>query len=178
MKKLFLYRLYNYNKKLFFLFAAIAGFTLICNLAGFEITPFYVWGMYSEKEIAPKEYPVFRITVNGKLVDYSTGYFPANRFFLTSPLSYYASVKEDTDPALYFFQQKLNKKYSFFEPFIIMKVLNSKKEFDEFPSWYKRYLQQTTGEEVKSYKVDILETSYEKDNSIKIDSVYNLIDEK
>ena len=177
MEKFFLFKVYRHNKKLFYLFLLFAAFSLVCNLTGFEITPFYVWGMYSEKEIAPKEYPVFRITVNDKLIDYSTGYLPANRFFLTSPLSYYASINNDIDPTQSFLEQKLKGKYSLIRLFA-KDVLNSEKEIREFPKWYKRYLEQTTGKEVKNYKIDILETSYQRDNSIKIDSVYNLIDEK
>ncbi len=177
MENFFLYKVYRYNKKLFFFFLAFAVFTLFCNLAGFEITPFYVWGMYSQKEIAPKEYPVFRIIANGKLVDYSSGYFPANRFFLQSPLAYYAQAKTEGDPTAVFLEQKLKDKYSFVQPYA-PRVLNSGKEISEFPAWYSRYLQQTTGEKVDSLKVDLLQISYQNDGAIKINSVYNLIDEK
>jgi len=177
MEKYFLYKVYRYNKKLFFFFLAFAGFSLFCNLAGFEITPFYVWGMYSQKEIQPKEYPIFKITANEKLVDYSTGYFPANRFFLLSPLSYYASVKTPEDPTSIFLKEKLKEKYEWVKQYAD-KVLNSPKEVEEFPGWFKNYIGQTTGEKVQSLKVELLLVSYENNNSIKIDSVHILIDEK
>ena len=177
MEKLFLYRVYRYNKKLFYLFLVFAVFTLFCNVTGFEITPFYVWGMYSEKENVPKNYTVYRVTTNDKPVDYSKGYLPANRFFLTSPLSYFSSIQDSTDPTFDFLNRKLKGKYSLLKPYAF-KVLNSKQEISKFPDWYRRYLQQTTGEKIKKLKVEVLETSYARDNSIKIDSVYNLIDEK
>src|SRR6185437_780769 len=177
MEKIFLYKVYRYNKKLFFFFLAFAGFSLFCNFAGFEITPFYVWGMYSQKETQPKEYPVFKITANKKLVDYTTGYFPANRFFLLSPLSYYASVKTPEDPTGIFLNEKLGKKYEWAKPYAD-KVLNSPKEFDKFTGWFKNYIGQTTGEKVQSLKVELFLVSYENNNSIKIDSVHTLIDEK
>lgn len=177
MEKLFLYKVYHFNKKMFILFLAFAALTLFCNLRGFEITPFYVWGMYSEKETTPTEYPVFKIMVNGKVVDYSTGYFPANRFFLQSPLLYYAGTKTVGDPLQLFLEKKLKTQYLWLKPYAL-RVLNSQKEIQQFPAWYERYLQQTTGEKVKSLKVDVLQTSYQSDNSIKINSVYNLIDEK
>lgn len=175
MKSFFLYKVYQHNKKLFFFFIVFALFTLVCNLAGFEITPFYVWGMYSQKEEAPKEYPIFRITANDNLIDYSTGYYPANRFFLLSPLSYYVSIKTD-DPTAIFLKEKLKEKYEIAKPYAD-KVLNSSKDIDKFPGWYMRYVGQTTGEEIKKLKVELLLVSYENDNSIKINSVHTVIDE-
>jgi hypothetical protein len=177
MEKLFLYKVYCYNKKLFILFLAFAFFTVFCNWMGFEITPFYVWGMYSEKEIAPMEYPVFRVMVNEKPVDYSTGYFPANRFFLQSPLSYYAGAKTAGDPLQPFLEKKLKKPYLWLKPYVL-RVVNSQKEIHQFPAWYERYLQQTTGDKVKSLKVDVLQATYQNDHSITINSISNLIDEK
>jgi hypothetical protein len=177
MEKLFLFKVYRHNKKLFFLFIAFAAFTLFCNLAGFEVTPFYVWGMYSQKETAPKNYTVYRVTANDKPIDYSTGYLPANRFFLISPLSYFVEVRDSTDPTSVFVNKKLKKKFSFIKPYAL-KVLNSKEDISEFPKWYKRYLQQTTGEKIKTLKVDVLQTSYTAHNSINIDSVYNLLNEQ
>lgn len=177
MKKFFLYKVYHYNKKLFFFFVVFAGITLFCNLTGFEITPFYVWGMYSQKEPQPKEYPVFRITANEKLVDYSSGYFPANRFFMLSPLYYYASIETPEDPVRIFLKKKLGEKYEWVKPFA-EKVLNSPKEVGEFPGWFKKYIEQTTGKKIRNLKVELLLVSYEKDNSLKVNSVQKIIDEK
>lgn len=177
MEKFFLYKVYRYNKKLFFFFLIFAGLTLFCNFAGFEITPFYVWGMYSQKEVPVKEYPVFRITANGKIIDYSADYFPANRFFLLSPLSYYASIKDGDDRVKIFLKKKLQNKYGQLEPYA-KRVLNSKKEIEEFPNWLRRYVQQSTGEKVNDLKVELLFVSYENNNSITINSIHTLIDEK
>ncbi|MGN6604805.1 MAG: hypothetical protein ACTHK8_20275, partial [Ginsengibacter sp.] len=118
IERLFLYKVYRHSKKLFFIFLLFTVVTIFCNLTGFEITPFYVWGMYSEKEKPISEYQVYKITADGKQIDYSSGYFPANRFFLTSPLDYYADVsKNGIDPLKYFFQQKLKNEYSLIRPF-------------------------------------------------------------
>ena len=176
MKSFFLFRVYQYNKRLFFFFIFFAGITVICNLSGFEITPFYVWGMYSQKEEVQSEYPVYKITADDKLVDYSTGYFPATRYFLISPLSYYESMKAMKDPTAIFLQKKLKENYVWFQPYAD-RVLNSEKEVKEFPSWYKRYIEQATGESSKDLKVELLFVSYENDNSFKINSAHTIIDE-
>ena len=176
MKKLFLYKVYRHSKKLFYLFMVFAIFTLIGNAAGFEITPFYVWGMYSEREIKPASYQIYKVTINDKRLDYSTGYFAANRFFLLSPLSYYESLKESGDPMFTSLKERLGKKYNFLEPYIFS-FENSSQSINEFPVWYKKYLEQTTGEKIQNLKVDILNVSWHTNNSITVNSVYNLINE-
>lgn len=176
MERFFLYRVYQYNKKLFFFFSIFAALTLFCNLTGFEITPFYVWGMYSQKEEAAKEYRVLKITADGDLIDYSTGYFPANRFFLLSPLSFYESLKTMGDPTEIFLKRKLEQKYEWIKPYSD-RVVNSQKEINGFPGWYKRYIEQTTGKKITNLKVEMLFVSCENENLFKVDSAHTLIDE-
>lgn len=178
IERLFLYKVYRHSKKLFYLFLSFTVVTIFCNLAGFEMTPFYVWGMYSEKEKAISEYPVNKITADGNFIDYSSGYFPANRFFLSSTLDYYADVSRNgSDPLQSFLKQKLKNKYSIIHPFE-NRILNSTDDIDQFPEWYKRYLQQTTGKKINNLKVDVLKVHYTNINSISVDSTYNLINEK
>ena len=176
MKKFFLYKVYRHSKKLFFLFLVFAIFTLIANAAGFEITPFYVWGMYSEREVKPASYQIYKVTINDKPLDYSTGHFAANRFFLLSPLSYYASLKKSGDPSFTSLKKKLGEKYNFLKPYIFS-FENSPESINQFPDWYRRYLEQTTGEKIHSLKVDILNVSWLSNDSITVNSVYNLINE-
>lgn len=167
MKQLFLYKVYGYNKKLFLFFAFFSVVTIICNLTGNEVTPFFVWGMYSQKEKPAEYYPVYKITVNGKILDYTTGFFPANRFFLQSPLSYYLEMKENGDPLKLFLQKKLGVKYFYDFPYS-SSVFNSSQNIEKFPGWYKEYLEQTTVEEIKSFKVEVLQAIYDNQNRIDI----------
>lgn len=174
MKRLFLYKVYCYNKKLFLFFAFFAFVTIFCNLTGNEITPFYVWGMYSQKEKAPGYYTIFKVTVNDKILDYSTGFFPANRFFLQSPLNYYSNIVEQGDPTRLFLKNKLGSNYSYMRPYE-SSLFNSKEEINKFPTWYKKYLTQTTGQVIKNFKVEVLGATYDQRNRIKIINSYSLI---
>ena len=177
MEPVFLKKVYRYNKKLFVFFVLFSALTLLANLSGDEITPFFVWGMYSENEVPQEQYSIFKISVNERPLDYTTGYLPANRFFLLSPLSYFESSKNNEDPTRIFLEKKLENSFSTIEPFA-NKVLNGKEEFQKFPAWYKRYLQQTTGENISNYKVEILKVHYDADNIVRLNSAYSLIDEK
>jgi hypothetical protein len=177
MEPAFLKKVYRYNKNLFVFFVLFSALTLLANLSGDEITPFFVWGMYSENEVPQEQYSIFKLTANDDTIDYSTGYLPANRFFLLSPLSYFESSKNNEDPTRIFLEKKLKNSFSAIEPFA-NKVLNGEEEFQKFPAWYKRYLQQTTGENISNYKVEILKVHYDADNIVQLNSAYTLIDEK
>jgi predicted small integral membrane protein len=90
MKETYFFKLYRYDKKWFCVVAIFAGLTLLCNLRGNEVTPFFVWGMYSEKMKPQKDYLVFKTTVNDTLfVDTYSGYSDNTRMFLNAPLAYY-----------------------------------------------------------------------------------------
>jgi hypothetical protein len=177
MRPVFLKKVYRYNKKLFFFFVLFSGLTLFANFSGEEFTPFFVWGMYSEKEAPQQEYSIFKISVNEHPLDYTTGYLPANRFFLLSPLTYYASAKNNLDPTQIFLEKKLKNSFSAIQPFA-KKVLNNEEDFKRFPVWYQRYLYQTTGENISNYKVEILNVYYDADNIVRLNSGYTLINEK
>ena len=73
-------------------------------------------------------------------------------------------------------KERLGKKYNFLEPYIFS-FENSSQSINEFPDWYKKYLEQTTGEKIQNLKVDVLNVSWHTNDSITVNSVYNLINE-
>jgi len=93
LKQLYFYKLYQYNRKLFYGIFSFVLITIICNLLGYEATPFFVWGMYSEKEIAPDAYEVQEIIINDSIrLDNTSGYTPSTRFYINSPLWYFIAL--------------------------------------------------------------------------------------
>ena len=57
-------KLYRYNKWLCFGIAAFCILTVVANLMKTEITPVFIWGMYSEKEAPAPDYRVLKVLVN------------------------------------------------------------------------------------------------------------------
>lgn len=162
MKNWFLYRVYRFNRMIFYLMMFFLGGTIITNLLGWQIMPFFIWGMYSEKEVMEDDYSVFRITVNGTTtIDYTAGYSNATRFFLSSPLELYLSMKNNggTDPTETFLKKKLKQNFSLVEK-VSSKVFNGKTEYEMFLPWYKRYLEQTLKIPVNNFTIDILKGKY------------------
>lgn len=177
IKNWFLYRVYKFNKQLFTFFVLFLAGTIFTNLLGWQATPFFVWGMFSEKENSRTTYPLIKITVNdNSVINYTKLYTDANKFFLTSPLQQYIFMKKNNgeDPTANFLQKKLGGNYKLIEKAAI-KVLNGSKEYHLFFSWYKRYMEQTTGIEINNYKIEVLQTRFSDKNKIEVYST-ELID--
>lgn len=171
-KNWFLYRVYKLNKRLFFFFVFFLAGTLVTNLLGWQVTPFFVWGMYSEREKEAGGQPLFKITINDStVINYSSGYADANRFFLTSPLRLYTFIKQNNglDPTAVFLEKKLGARFSLVKN-TSLKVLNDSARYHTFLPWYKKYLEQTTGLTIHKYTIELLEAGYDENKQINIHS--------
>ena len=168
MKRSYLARVYAYNKRLFFFVAGFTALTLVCNLAGHEVTPFFVWGMYSAHEKAVDHYEVLETRLaDGRKVDASAGYTDNTRFFLNSPLAQYKEIKENGGV------DALGYNYRWITP-LKDKIFNGRQEFQAFPNWYGRYLRVVTGEEAPGYSVMAKRVHYDDNQHIIVDSSYLL----
>lgn len=169
MKRWFLYRVFKLNKGLFVFFILFLGGTLFTNLLGWQVTPFFVWGMYSEKEDTSNYHPIVKVTVNDRTVINYTRYTDANKFFMTSPirLNVLLRMNNGADPGEVLLKRKLGQNYSAIQS-ISEKVLNDPKEYNLFFPWYKRYLAQTTGIKINTCKIQLLNAAYIGNNKIEI----------
>lgn len=173
MKRTFLYQVWLHNTRLFYILAAFTTLTVCFNLLGDEVTPFFVWGMYSEKEKPVAQYDILKTTVNDSLVvnvyDYHT---TDSRFYLSTPLAYYKRIKDNNnqDPTISFLQTKLRQHYEqirFLEP----SLFNTGPQQGAFLDWYARYLQQFTNQPVESLRIEVIKAHYSNQNLV-VDSVH------
>ena len=177
MKNLFFYKLYKFDRRLFFLIAAFTTLTVLCNIKGVEITPFFIWAMYSEKENDANKYEIFRILINDStLVDYASGYTDNNRFFLSAPLSYYLKIKRSNfkEPTLSFISNKLGNNYRTVQP-LAERIYTSNLHSKQFIDWYIRFLQQSTKHPVRKLEVAVLTCSFNERQQLQTDSSYSLV---
>ena len=174
MKRTFLYQVWQHDKRLFFVLAAFCLATLITNLLGDQISPFFVWGMYSEKEAPAVQYTLLRSTVNDSLViDHSAGRPTGTLFYLQTPLSYYKQIKDNgqIDPTVSLLRSKLGERYEVIKP-LEATLFNSGREQAAFLPWYNRYLQSITGTPVTSLTIDALQVHYDPQQQIITDTTY------
>jgi hypothetical protein len=153
--RLYFSRLYRINRKLFYLVVSFVFATIVCNLLGYEATPFFVWGMYSQKEAEPRFYEVQQVVINdSKTVDITKGYTPSTRFLLNSPLWYYMDIKKNSgiDPTISFLQAKLKDRYSLIKQYEHV-LFNDTSRIAAFMPWYSRYAQEVTNTNVHNLKI-------------------------
>ncbi len=145
----------------------------MANLLGDEVTPFFVWGMYSEKEKPVQQYEILRTTINDSTVvniyDHPN---TDTRFYLSTPLAYYKRIKDNNnqDPTISFLQSKLQHRYAQIR-FLERSLFNTGPQQAAFLNWYARYLQQVTGQPVRSLQIDVVKAHY-TDKALVTDAVY------
>jgi hypothetical protein len=163
MKRTFLYQVWLHNKRLFYIMAAFTVLTIGTNLAGDEVTPFFVWGMYSAKEEPVQQYSILQTTINDSIVvNAYDQYISDTRFYLTSPLAHYKRIKDNNniDPTLTFLQAKTNLQL-FTKPSVMQGPLfNTSRQTALFFPWFARYLQQVTNIPIHSIRIDEIKTHY------------------
>ena len=143
--------------------AAFSILTIGANLAGDQVTPFFVWGMYSAKEEPVAQYSILQTTINDSVVvnPYDRPVCDT-RFYLTSPLAWYKKIKDNNgvDPSRSFLQAKLSAE-CFEEPGFLQNTLfNNRQQQNAFFAWYARYLTQVTTTSVQSIRIDEIKVHY------------------
>ena len=172
MKSTFLYKVWQHNSKLCYIMIAFSALTVCGNLLGDEVTPFFVWGMYSEKEKPVQQYEILKTTMNDSIVvnvyDYHT---TDTRFYLSTPLAYYKRIKDNNneDPTISFLQSKLHSYYDQIR-FLERSLFNTGPQQQAFLTWYARYLQQVTNLPVNALRIEVVHAHYSNQN-IEVDSV-------
>jgi hypothetical protein len=162
VKKTFLYQVWLHNRKLAYILTAFTVFTVFFNVLGDEVTPFFVWGMYSEKEKPVQQYDILKTTINDStVIDPYEHYTADTRFYLYTPLAYYKKIKDNNnqDPTISFLQTKLHRHYDnirFLEP----SLFNTAPQQQAFLNWYARYLQQVTHIPVHSLRIEVIKAHY------------------
>jgi hypothetical protein len=163
MKRTFLYQIWQHDKRLFYIITVFAVLTIATNLAGDEVTPFFVWGMYSAKEEPVKQYSILQTTINDSIVVNAYDEPVSDtRFYLTSPLAHYKRIKDNNnvDPTFSFLEAKLSKYLFPGSVMINSPLFNTRRQTDSFFPWYARYLQQVTKIPIHSIRIDEIKTHY------------------
>ena len=153
--------------------AAFSVLTIATNLAGDEVTPFFVWGMYSAKEEPVQQYSILQTTINDSIVVNAYDWpISDTRFYLTSPLALYKKIKENNniDPTQSFLQSKLGPE-RFEKLHFLQGSLFNTRQPDSFFTWYARYLQQVTKIPIHSIRIDEIKTHYAAPKLV-VDSIH------
>ncbi|RPD51459.1 hypothetical protein [Paracnuella aquatica] len=176
MKNAFLLRLYRQNRNLFWGFTLFFFFTIVGNLLGDEVTPFFVYGMYSQKQTRPTQYEVVQIIVNDTIDLARTNYFTYNKAMVQKPIFYYAAMQQNKgiDPTILFLQDKLKNHYSKVR-LLEENLFNTAKELNSFKQWFPKYLQQHLCTPISSINVKMLSVRFTGEYNLVLDSAKTLL---
>jgi hypothetical protein len=172
MNDTFLHKVKKHNTRLFIVMVLFALGTLLCNLTGNEVTPFFVWGMYSAKEPPVEQYELLQTTINDSMVLDVDDYYNNTRFYLGSPLTYYKRIKDNQgiDPTVTFLQEKLHQHYNSIR-FAESKLFNTGAQQQLFMNWFARYISIVNDVPVTRLRVDVVKVHFNGAHLV-TDSVY------
>lgn len=146
IRKSYLYQLYHYQKWMFWIVVFFVLGTLFFTFRGNQTTPFWVWGMYSEK-ISSKDSGTAILMFNqaGENIPiYSQRGFKT-RFYLHSPLEFYhQSQLLNADPRKTFWENKAPGLIHF----LPSNAFSS--QLDNYGDWLKRYLNQSSKDSIET----------------------------
>jgi hypothetical protein len=143
MKNSFLYQLCKQDRKLFFGILVCGILHIGCNITGFQITPFFVWGMYSAKEKSPESYPVFTVSSPTDTLSISSGYSDNTRFYLQAPLLFANEYAQGQDEQQHWWEKhapRWYKKGTAVHP----SYQHPPSEWNQFTRWHARYIHRHT----------------------------------
>jgi hypothetical protein len=166
--KLFLVEVWKSSKRTFVLFSSIILLTFYCTLVQFEITPFFLWAHYSEKQSPQESYERVYVKVNGELLNLPS-LARSTREMIQIPTEEFCSLKENDFKNItsQMIRRKWKGRFSteFVEGFIDQ-VTSTKNDEQEFLPWLSRYIKRTCGIKVKTIEVGIIELSIFNENQV------------
>jgi hypothetical protein len=163
----YLRALKQYSRLGFHTFLCFGLGSILANIIGMEITPFFVWGMFSKPEKPTETYQVTRIFLDEKELNYTswnTNLF--QRYYMTNPRAYALNgitAYGGKDPNRTFLEQKLDKS-SLLAPYLAQ-ITNDSIDFVAFEVWQKRYFSGAYGCSVMHVQVctDTISFVHQKD---------------
>ena len=151
---------------LFFLINIVANLVVVT-----QITPIYNWSLYARPIESQKTYSFLKVKYNGnKVLKFKHTWEDPRKLLLTNTMNLFVAlqVKKQNDPVKEYYRNNwLPRHPNFTTLFKEFKNYNDDDGLNNFPSWYKKYLEQKVGENVN--KIDVYETQVKflKDGSVK-----------
>jgi hypothetical protein len=149
-------RLFRLDKPLFFAIFLFFLFSILANLViKLETSPFFIWNMYSLRILPEKYYTLYEIRYNDSLeMRFEHTWNEPGKTMLTVPLRTYFSIRFNhsvSPEETYLRSHWLVKHPAFAET--VKGLYITPAELDEFPNWFKRYVERQAGEPVRSLYV-------------------------
>jgi hypothetical protein len=155
--------LYKKQPKLFYLFGSFFILQLFFAAIKLEVTPFFLYGMFSEKAAPKTFFTEKEIWVNGKKLT-TKDLWIQEALLLDETSSHYISIKQNNNVDVV--QSRVEQRYgfltnSFLYPFMSQRIYNTPAAVIAYERWFKNKCSSILNEPVSSVK--IIENTYKID---------------
>lgn len=140
---------------LFWGFLAIVFFQLTCTFLKIEVTPFLLYGMYSEKIPIQDEFAIAEIEVNNAPFN-STKLSSWHSDILFTGFENYNSMLQNNKTDIV--KTRVEERYgfltrSFLYPFLNNKIYNTEDDLYSFPGWFRNRFSQFAKTDVQTIRI-------------------------
>ena len=179
-KKMFLTKVKERSPGLFWFLIAFCFFQAVFTLIKLEVTPFFLFGMFSEKVNVPDTVTIYRQKLNGNLLNQKDINKWEWNILTTTIENYDAQLSNNKIDVV---DKRIRNKYpgiyysSIFSS-VKKNITNDSSSVNKYPDWYKQKIRQYTSENItnievlkENYKVGFNNSSFQLLSSKKILSI-------
>ncbi len=164
----FLRDVWNQSKIVFTFFVAFILSTVWCTFSKMEITPFFLWAHYSDRQVSTGKYDRIYINVNGNILDLPKLTRPT-REMIQLPTEYFVHLEEYSYQTSTRHVLRKHVKSLCSETFyakIENRLVNNASDKDEYLNWLKRYIERVYEIDVHELEVGSCKLVIHKDDSV------------
>ena len=181
----FLKQVKTSNKKVFLFIVVVFSIYIenlvieMNNISYIQLSPFTGYAMYSGKVKDKTAYPYYQLKINDGEKINLWKLTQQNKQILQQSMSYMRQYIENGnhDKNFVFLQTKLSN-YDPKYKHLLDNYANNSIDFPHFKLWYKRYIEQTLGRKIFSYKTQIIQLTFNNKNKLVCRDTIPLIEYK
>lgn len=162
-------RLFRLDKPLFLLTFLFFLFSILANLViKLETSPFFIWNMYSLKELPKDDYTLYEIRYDDSLeLRFTHTWNEPAKTMLNMPLRTYFGIlaNHSISPEETYLRSHWLVKHPLFAN-AIRGLYITPRELNEFPDWLRRYVERQIGRPVRNVCVISKKLQFDKDGDL------------
>ena len=165
----FLVDVWKQSKRVFVFFVVFILGTMWCSFSKIEVTPFFLWAHYSDREILTGKYDRIYVKVNGKILDLPKLSRPT-REVIQLPTEYFVELEESsyhTQTRHVLRKHVKNKCSEAFYSKIENRLVASEENRDEYLRWLARYVESIYDFKVEEIEVGSCQLIFQEDRTVK-----------
>jgi hypothetical protein len=173
-RQYFLVKCFYQNKPLFFLILLFFCLTVYCHKTNCEITPFFIFGMYTGKsEVRKDSFLLIRVNNEKTLNLYHTIDEPRRMMIFSTLTAYYRGVSGGYKDPFEAPISAIGRKHPFMRS-LAGTAYCRKEDYLAYPSWFLSYLRSAVGKDIRTIDISMSYIHFDDHNLPVSDSLRHL----